>query len=45
VPETPAAAYAILTHGAQLVLFAVGGAAALLIQGAGLANRRSTTGY
>lgn len=39
VPETPAAAFALLTHGAQLALFAVAGVAALLIQGAGMARR------
>jgi uncharacterized protein (TIRG00374 family) len=39
VPETPAAAFALLGHGAQLVLFAVGGATALIIQGAALGRR------
>jgi hypothetical protein len=36
VPETPAAAFALLGHGAQLLFFAVGGAIALIIQGASL---------
>jgi glycosyltransferase 2 family protein len=34
VPETPAATYALLTHAAQLALFAVGGLIAFLVQGA-----------
>ena len=38
VPETPAAAYALLTHAAQLGLFAVVGVAALLLQGARIAR-------
>ncbi len=42
VPETPAAAYALLTHGAQLLLFAVGGVGALIIQGAAMGRRRDT---
>ena len=40
VPETPAAAFALLAHGGQLLLFAVGGVAAVIIQGATMGRRR-----
>ncbi len=36
VPEAPAATYAVLAHGAQLVLYVTGGALVLLLQGTGL---------
>ncbi len=43
VPETPAASYAVLTHGAQLVLYTLVGLLCLLVQGYSLRGLRRTT--